>query len=678
MRTAKLLSAVLVIVSSTTLIASCETEPDAVEPALPAPPPELPRLPSRPLEHVRHGPLDVHGPASDLFGGPIVVASGNRRVTQRLLVLGATGQEPAYLAAVSAIDRIGVPYRPFLAAQEALTPGLLSDGASSCYFSGVVVATSGLGFMDPATNTWQSALTPAEWQVLADFERACSAREVTWYAWPGAEFGLAPGPAFDSNTAVDGRLTTAGQAIFHRVKIDARIPYRSAYGYRATIAEPTTTVSLIEAVDGGVLLAKHTTVDGREMMVSTVDANPYLTHTLLLEYDMIRWVSRDLFVGKKRAYLSPQIDDLFIDSDTWVVGVGNLGTTQLRITGADLTWFLTWQGTRQAALPAGSTFGTTLAYNAVGTQTSEYADTTLLTVARSVAGRKLRWVSHTWDHENMDVMTRSATIGEVSTNCTWGRILALNPLDCSELVTPDMSGLLNLNAVRGMLDMGVRYVVSDTSHTEALFPTNPGNNPSFNVGRTNPLDVRLYQIPRHPTSIFYDTSSAATETDEYNKIYRSYYGRDLTFAEVLDKDSAFGLYYLLQGDVDPLMFHQTNLARYTSTAPAGLRTLYADWIDTVLGKFLALSNVPVVTLREAEIGVEMQARSKLATCGVTATKVETPLVGSGWQLELRTTGACSVPVTGVSSPSFGPVELYGGEPLTSVTMPANGVRTIPL
>jgi hypothetical protein len=670
------MSAFLVIVSSTTLIASCETEPDAVEPALPAPPPELPRMLSQPLAHVRHGPLEVHGPA-DLFGGG-GGAVGGRRITQRLLVLGATGQEPAYLAAVSAIARIGIPYRGFIAATEALTPTLLGDGASNCYFSGVVVATSGLGFTDPATNTWQSALTPAEWLVLQTFERACSAREVTWYGWPGAEFGLAAGSAFDSNTAVDGRLTTAGQAIFHRVKTDARIPYRSAYGYRATIADPTTTVSLIEAVDGGVLVAKHTTADGREMMVSTVDANPYLTHALLLEYDMIRWVSRDLFVGKKRAYLSAQIDDLFIDDDVWVVGAGNLGTTQLRITGADLTAFLTWQGTRQASLPATSTFATTMAFNAVGTQTSEYADTTLLTVARSTAGKKLRWLNHTWDHENLDAMARIATLSEVATNCTTGRMLTLTPLDCSELVTPDMSGLVNLNAVRGMLDAGVRWVVSDSSHTAALFPTNPGDNPSFNVGRTNSLDARLYHIPRHPTSIFYDTTSPATETDEYNKIYRAYYGRDLSFAEVLDKDSAFGLYYLLQGDVDPLMFHQTNLASYTSTAPAGLHSLYGDWVDAVLGKFLALSNVPVVTLREAEIGTEMVARSKLNACGVTATKVETPSIGTGWALELRTTGACSVPVTGVSAPSFGPVELYAGEPLTSFTMPANGVRVIQL
>jgi hypothetical protein len=77
-------------------------------------------------------------------------------------------------------------------------------------------------------------------------------------------------------------------------------------------------------------------------------------------------------------------------------------------------------------------------------------------------------------------------------------------------------------------------------------------------------------VPRHPTSIFYDVATPATETDEYNTIYRAYYGRDLSYEEVLDKDSEFGLFYLLQGDIDPLMFHQANLKNY-----GGGRSLYA-------------------------------------------------------------------------------------------------------
>jgi hypothetical protein len=600
--------------------------------------------------------------------------SGNRRITQRVLLLGATGGEPAFLAARDALDRIGVPYRALIAMQDEITSALLSDGISSCHFSGVIVATSGLAYSDPGTGTWQSALSLEEWQRLADFERACSAREVVWYAWPSSDFGLAAGPAFDSDTAVNARLTSEGQAFFRRVKSDAQIPYRYVYGYRATIADPAAARSLVEAEDGGVLVALHVAADGRETLVSTVDASPYVTSSLLLEYDMIRWLNRDLFVGKKRAYLSPQVDDIFLDNDMWIVGQGNQGTTQFRITGTDLNAFVAWQTVRRASLPAGSTFITDMAFNAFGTLTSEYPDTTLLLAARQ-AGPQLVWLNHTWDHENLDPLTRMQTYREVNRNCNRGRNLLLNGLRCAELVTPDVSGLGNLAALRGMYDAGVRYVVSNTSITEQIQPGAPGTNLSFNVGRFNPVDPRIYQVPRHPTSIFYDVRSPATETDEYNTIYRSYYGRDLSYAEVLDKDSAFGLFYLLQGDIDPLMFHQANLARYTA-AGGQQRSLYADWVDTVLGKFLSLTNVPILTSRMTETGVAMKARGVLNACGVTATIVENGTNTAN--LELQTVGACVVPITGLSAAGAGLVETYAGEPTTSVTMTAGSVRSIPV
>lgn len=625
---------------------------------------------SESIAYVPHHPQVL---ARDTSGAYPAV-SGNRRITQRVLLLGATGGEPAFLAARDALDRVGIPYRSLNASQEEVTAAMLSDGISTCHFSGVIVATSGLAYFDSTSGSWQSALTLEEWQRLSIFERACSAREIVWYAWPSADLGLVAGPAFDSSAAVNGRLTTSGQSFFRRVKPTAQVPYRLVYGYRASIVDPTTTRSLIEAEDGGVLMAVHVTPDGRETLVSTVDASPYVTSSLVLEYDMLRWLNRDLFVGKKRAYLAPQIDDIFLDNDMWVIGQGNQGTTQFRIRGTDLTAFVAWQTQRQATLPAGSSFTTDMAFNGFGTQTSEYPDTTLLLAARQ-AGNRLVWLSHTWDHENMDAMTRSQASTEVVRNCNRGRNLLFNAFRCSELVTPDMSGLGNLNALRGMYDGGVRYIVSDTSITEQIRPGQPGTNPSFNVGRNNPLEPRIYHIPRHPTSIFYDVATPGTETDEYNTMYRSYYGRDLTYSEVLDKDSAFGLFYLLQGDLDPLMFHQANLAQYVADN-GQQRSLYADWIDTVLGKYLALSNAPVLTLRMNELGAAMKARASLNACGVSATIIETGTATAN--LELRSAGACVIPVTGLSATTYGSVENYAGEPTTSVTMTVGSVRTIPV
>lgn len=642
-------------------------------------PPVLPSLPSQRLERLPYGSMFMRAAprasnGSQSSGALAAIVPGSRRIVQRVLLLGATGTEPAYLHARSALDRIGVPYTSLIASTEELTASMLTDNATTCYYSAVIVATSSLGYLDPASGTWQSALTQPEWQTLADFEAACSARELTWYGWPGSELGLAPVSPFDANVAIDARLTTTGRAVFEHVRSDARVPIRQSYGYRAVIEDPARTVALIETFDGGVLVALHTAPDGREALVSTVDSSPYLTHGLLVEYDLIRWLTRGLFVGKKRAYLSPQIDDLFIADDLWIIGQGDTGGAQLRITGADLVALAAWQANRIATLPAGSTFVTSLAYNGAGTIASDYPDTSLVAASVGRAGSTMLWVSHTWDHENMDAMSFAAAREEVTRNCRVGRRLGLRGLDCTELVTPDMSGLTNPAAIAGMVAAGVTNVVSDTSHTAASFPNSPGDNPSFNVGRPNLIDPRLYQIPRHPTSIFYNTVDPATQTDEYNVLYRGYYGRDLTYREVLDKDSALGLLYLLQGDIDPLMFHQPNLVRFTNDT-GETRSLYADWIDTVLDKFLAISNVPVLTLTQAAIARAMQARDELNRCGVVATKVES---ATGTSLELLTFGACTVPITGLRAPASGTVEINAGQPTTSIAMTAGGIRIIPL
>src|SRR5690606_11975603 len=105
------------------------------------------------------------------------------------------------------------------------------------------------------------------------------------------------------------------------------------------------------------------------------------------------------------------------------------------------------------------------------------------------------------------------------------------------------------------------------------------------------------------------------------------------------------------------------------------RSLYADWIDNAVDRFLALANVPVLTLTQAEIGRAMQARGALNECGVTATKVEAT---EGSWLLLQSTGACTVPVTGVAAPTVGVVESYAGDPTTWVPIKPGSFRVIGL
>lgn len=606
---------------------------------------------------------------------------GSRRIDLKLLLITAVGDEPAFLAASSALDRIGAPHDVLIAATTELTPALLSNGVDHCNYRGVVVAVGGLGFFDAATGTWTSAFTPAEWATLGDFERACGARELVWYGWPGADFGLAVASSFGDSETVLAGLTLAGASVFPLVQPTASIPIKYAYGYRAIVTDPATT-ALVQTSDGYTLVASRVFADGREAAIATFDSSPYLAHSLVLESGLVSWVSRDLYLGKKRAYLSPQVDDLFIENDMWSIETHRNpedGSQVLRITGSDLTKFVAWQTAFRGMLPAGSAYTTAMAFNGLGTRRQEYPDQTVVSAAQA-AGPALMWINHTWDHENMDAMARPAAALEVSRNCSRAAQLGLSGFSCAELVTPDMSGLTNPDVVLGILDAGAQSVVSDTSITPEVAAqrgTTPGDNPSFNVGRINTADARLYQVPRHPTSVFYDTATRAAAVDEYNTIYRAYWGRDLAYNEIIDVDTEFGLHYLLSGDIDPLMFHQANLRG--EQVDAVNRCLLCDWVEAAATRYAALLGAPISTLAQRDIASAMMARAAYDACGATATYVEGAGAGDGRPdtLELSSLAACSVPITGVDSP-LGLVEIYGGIPTTEVTLTPKTTVTLPL
>src|SRR3954471_6544338 len=59
--------------------------------------PELPRFPSSALTRLETGTLaHSHSMSGDPIDGSLARVSGNRRIDQKILLLGATGTEPAY------------------------------------------------------------------------------------------------------------------------------------------------------------------------------------------------------------------------------------------------------------------------------------------------------------------------------------------------------------------------------------------------------------------------------------------------------------------------------------------------------------------------------------------------------------------------------------------------------
>ena len=123
------------------------------------------------------------------------------------------------------------------------------------------------------------------------------------------------------------------------------------------------------------------------------------------------------------------------------------------------------------------------------------------------------------------------------------------------------------------------------------------------------------------------------------------------------------------------MFHQANLHNYAK-ATGGNHSLYGDFIEKTVAKYLAISPTPIISLSQDAIGTAMIERDKLNKCGLTATLNEAAT--GARTLTLRAVAGCTVPLTGLDKAGYGKVETYNGEKTTSVTLAAGQTVTIPL
>ena len=579
--------------------------------------------------------------------------------TMQVLLISANGDavnQPSGAALTAMLDQIGIPYKVFVATRDGpLTMDKLASGPNAFYYA-VMLETGNLEYSPDGGRTFVSALTPAEWQTLADFEAQFGVRQVTIYTVPTPDYGFNPFVA-SGFIETTGTLTTVGRTVFSHLQPNVVIPVRDAWTYLATALDAT---PLIVTPGGHALAALKTYPDGRENLAFTMDSNPYLLHTRLVAYGAINWVTKGLYLGQRRVYFHPQVDDLFISDDLWV-GPGGVGP-EFRISSSDLQTYLSWQrAVRQRRCCRG--FRVAFAYNGEGT-TTPGDPLTALAVANQ---GEFQWINHGYEHLNLDSTTVTETEGEIQTNHNVARTFGFSIYDGINFVTPDISGLTSPNAMQALANKRVKYVVSDWS-----IPS--GRNPTFNTGIPNVLRPSILEIPRYPNNLFYNVSNPTELLSEFPEIHRDFcqifprycplvYDGSNSFLEF---ESGVLLGYLLTYDLNPLMNHQPNLREYQ----AG-QSLLTDLFSRVFDKYEALMTLPIRTLTMNQIGLEMSRRAAYNRAGVVGT------LAPGRSITITaTTGAARIPLTGVSYGTGR--ETYGGQVTSYITLSQGASVVIPL
>jgi hypothetical protein len=591
-----------------------------------------PTIPSMPLGPTLPVPVPLPVPSICPFN----------KVAMQVLVIAATGSEPSLPAIQQALGFHTIPFTTWIATQKPglLTADKLSAGCDGKY-QGVILATGNLAYTPDGGLTYVSALTPQEWLALRAYEQTFKVREISWYVYPGVDSGLNPPTAgVDTGAApIDARLTAAGAKVFATVNAANPIPISLSWTYLATPADANVTPLLVDAA-GNALVSSRVTSDGRETLAMTFDSNQWLIHDLVLAHGLVEWVTSGVYLGEFRAYTEAQLDDLLIDDDMY-------GGGSFRMTDADFNVTRAWQAKQKAI--AGPGFRLAWAFNAYGATGDDP-----LTAAAKAYSSEFHWISHTWDHTNLDDMSYADAFAEFDKNDKFAKSQGWANYSTVNLVTPEVSGLNNPAAMKAAWDVGIRYTISDTSRAG-------WDNPAPNIGIYSTLQPGILHIPRKPTNLFYNVSTPAEWMAEYNALYTAYWGRALTYQEILDKESQNLLVYLLQGNIDPAMYHQPNTRAYD-----GVHTLLGDLLDVTFQKFRRHSTLPIVSPDQHECGARMGRTMDRNKAGVTATL--TP----GVSVSFSSPVAVEFAFTGVCTSTS---EKYDGRCITNVKVAAGQTVT---
>jgi hypothetical protein len=563
-----------------------------------------------------------------------VTAPADVTIDARLLLVAVDGSEPALAAMRGELDEIGIPYTVVESSTAPVTVATLADGATHGLYAGIVRVACGAGAGPDAASV----------AALDAYAAGFGVRSACLYAHADATLGLGAGTSVDTRTSpVTLQFTSAGQAVFGWYATNAPVQVSGVAAVLAPAADATTTPLLVDPA-GDAAVAVHRFGDGHELMLLSFDQAPGAAHSSQLLCGVASWVSRGVFIGEKRAYLTPQPDDLFI-------GTVLADKSYFRMSGDDLRNVARWQSQTQATT-AGAQLRVTFPF--VGSEVSDSDD---LTAAARDVGSQFFFVSHTFDHHRLDVATYDRMTQELTSNDGVMQKYGFGPYDRTSLITPDISGLANAQVMQAAVDWGIARIVCDATQ-----PSCPPAVP--NAGLANPVVPAMFMIPRLATNLYANVSTPDMWASSYNWLNSATLAGNLTIDEVLDRESTTLLTHVLGGDIYPVMFHQANLKAYDGT-----HTLMTDLVDRVLMKYGALRVLPVVSLQMNEMGARLQDRAARDTAGVTAT------IRPGKSITIGAAHAVRVPVTG----AVGAIaETYGAVTISRVSLAGGDEVTLPL
>jgi uncharacterized repeat protein (TIGR01451 family) len=680
------------------------------------------------------GADEVAGAAGSRESRAAATAVSPQSLELKVLVISAEGvaSRPSYLAITSVLEQIGVPYDKIVlkgihATALQLVPGTLDDGAGNGKYQGVILETGDLAY-EQSPGYFPSAMTAAQWAMLRQYQQDFGVRSATMYTRPAVTvtddgvfpldvaYGLTSSGAVvaTDESPVTATFTATGREVFSYLNAANPIVFKNANGgslftYPSTPAANGSATPLLLNSDGVNSMASiYTAPEGWQNLTLSADGNPELTHSLMLGYGVVNWVTQGVFLGERKVYMAAQPDDIMIPDELWDPVSKSMpgGTFRHRNTATDYNRLVAWQ-TAFRSEPLLADFRLEMPFNGVGYNTinPEYLNPgeTLDTLSPAIRANPnaFRWINHTWDHTKLEPKDGfTPTVASIVSQLAWNHEIAIGArsgepndvlapkvafglYDRNAFIQPEISGLESPVFWEAAQNFGLRHILMDTSKAYNNFvPSRAelGEIPP-NTGYTSSMDTfvpgnpRIFIIPRYPTNLYYNVSTPTEWVSEYNHFYgangivppppgqASWFGGDSTYEQILDRESDTLLRYMLKFNVNPWMFHAANLRSYQSNTN---QSTLSDLLDRVAAKYRSMFLLPVRSPSQTEIGQIMEARMayNAALAGGLGARM---VYGTGGNtIELRNPSGVSVvvPMTGVQAGGT----MYGGQSIATIAL----------
>lgn len=596
-------------------------------------------------------------------------------VNFKILILSATNKEqddPGLKVAIQALESMWIPYEVVTLTRngerkkELTLDYVLADGTGR--YSGLITTEFNLSYKNRITGQYESALSANEWEQLYGYVKNYRLRHVSLFTYPQAYVGVEELKERDHGAAngvkLDGQLISE---YTKGLKTNSEVKFKDVWHYPVKILEGnkknTFPLAHFTQDPNSVAATLHLTQDHREQLhfFFSQGENQFLSKYMASFW--VKWLVRNIYTGKRRVYLTAQIDDVFIPTPLWRPSSGRAEASKeyYRNSTQDIQSYLDFEKDYLKKITYDPQFKIEMAFNGKGIVDYGGLHVDPLTMFLKRVAHKFNWVSHTYNHYELDHLNYAQVSQEITKNNHAAKLFLESDMhlySTKGLVTPRISGLFNPEALRAFSDHGLNYVVGDNT-VKKLAPKK-----NKHIARKTTEDMNGYAgltiLPRFPNDIFYNVSNPWELESLFNHLYH-YHGHDrMDLEEILEKNAQDLNMSFFSYDYSMHMFHQANMRLFEYKGQ--MESLLSLWFKRGLDKFRQYSTLPVLSLSQDQVVGEYEQRHQYERCGL-----ETKLKYSRGKIQgiiLTSERECLVPVTSPRSirlltPEIEKSEYYG-------------------